>query len=473
MSKLALPFEVALTDLIVDVENPRLDEPASDERGAIMGILQEQGMKLVNLAQHLAENGPSPAELNLVFPSEDGRFVVAEGNRRTAALKILHNLKLIQGADPKFVRKFAQIASEASDIPTSLLCAVEQSEERRNMWLKLRHTGENQGRGLSGWDAKEQTRFLRRHDGEQTARMEFGLRVVEMVRARCSLTNEEEADIRVIPITTLERMVGDPEVRKVLGIERSADGVIIITVDDDEAVLQALKALVLEIAQKRVQVGKLMKKEDRRKVFEAWPDWRKPGQTAVPMPPRTFTLKANVGSPSSPNVTHTPTPASAPTVSQAGPSQPGSQRSWMPSSPDQRKTVIPLHLVLKIADKKIKRVFIELKKLDVETYENAVGVLLRVFLELSLEAFLTANQVVFYDHEKLRNKMAKVADFWEANKILTRNQLTAWRNAAGSNDLFSLNVLHAHVHSLQSIPKKRDLLRTWDEMEMYFMKLWA
>lgn len=461
------PILIELSDLVVDPENPRLDESATDERGAIMGIVQDQGDKLANLAEHLALNGPCPFELTLVFPWEDGKYIVAEGNRRTAALKILRDISLIQGADPKLFKRFKQISEKAENLPTSLLCAVEQSEERRNMWLKLRHTGENQGRGLSGWDSKEQARFLSRHDKDHTARMEFSLRAVELVRSRCSLTPDEDAALQAIPITTLERMLGDPDVRKTLGIDRVGKDLVVV-IDDEVSVLKALKTLIMEIARKQLQVGKLMTKDNRRDVVSKWTEDRKPGRTGVPMPPRAFTFPANVG-PSRP--TPITTTGNPPTHGSASPPPPP-PRPRMPVAPEQRKKLIPLHFTLKITDMRVKRIFIELKNLDVEDFENAAGVLLRVFLELSVESFLRTNHVTFHENDKLRIKMGKAGDFWEANTVLTKSQITAWRNALSSNDLFSLNVLHAHVHSLQSIPNKKELIKTWDAMELYFKNLW-
>ena len=66
----------------------------------------------------------------------------------------------------------------------------------------------------------------------------------------------------MVPITTLERMVGDPIVRNALGIERSPSGVV-IRIRDHAAVIKALRALTLEIARKDVKVGAVMSKKQR------------------------------------------------------------------------------------------------------------------------------------------------------------------------------------------------------------------
>src|SRR5688572_18854832 len=94
-----LPLSISLDDLLLDTDNPRLADSASDERAATMGILAEQGQKLVTLAHHVAVHGLAPFEFPIVFPTENGKYIVAEGNRRIAALKILSDPSLILGAE--------------------------------------------------------------------------------------------------------------------------------------------------------------------------------------------------------------------------------------------------------------------------------------------------------------------------------------------------------------------------------------
>ena len=237
-----------------------------------------------------------------------------------------------------------------------------------------------------------------------------------------------------------------------LGIERSADGVIAV-INDEQAVIKALKDLTLEIARKEIRVGSMMSKEDRLALVEKWSDNRKPGVSGEPTTPHIVSYIPS-------NSTTSPSPYQQP-------------KRFRPRSPDDRKVLIPPAVTINLSSNpRIKRIFIELKKIEVEGFENAVAVLLRVFLELSVDAFLTSKNIQYYDNEKLRSRMEKVATSWETTQTLKKNEIKGWRNAASSHHLFSLNVLHAYVHSQHAIPKKRDLIKTWDEMEIYFKKLW-
>ena len=53
-----------------------------------------------------------------------------------------------------------------------------------------------------------------------------------------------------------------------------------------------------------------------------------------------------------------------------------------------RKTLIPTEFIISISHQKVNLIYDELKKLKVDDYRNAVAVLFRVFLELSVDHFI-------------------------------------------------------------------------------------
>ena len=81
-----------IDDLLLHSDNPRIGT-VSTQREALQKILDEQEDKLAELAESIATDGMSPIERLLVRREKEGsdRFVVMEGNRRLAALKILCN----------------------------------------------------------------------------------------------------------------------------------------------------------------------------------------------------------------------------------------------------------------------------------------------------------------------------------------------------------------------------------------------
>lgn len=444
-----------VSQLALDRHNPRLKDEATGEMTALAAIIKQFGSDILGLAKHVAEYGLSPLERMMVHPLEDGKYLADEGNRRTAVLKLLNDPSIAEAIDPSFHGKLKRIIANAKHIPDEIDCVTVQSDQERRVWLKLRHLGKSGGEGVSPWGTPEQTRFAARNPEDGTHRMEFGLRVTELVLARCKLTDGERDAIQKLPLTTLERMLGDPAVRKAIGIARSATDILLLTKEEDK-VLAALKEVVLDVANGTVTSRNMHNVEARQKAVTQWPAKRKPGLHGEPIAP----VPLRPDGPAVPTQPATPAPVIPAKVGRKA------------ASPDQRSKLVPVSVNLNISDRKIHRVFVELKKLDVEGFENAVSVLLRVFLELSVDAYLDREKIPGHEHRKLRLKMEDVANHWEKNGKATDNELKPWRGSASTHVLFSLNTLHSYVHNRHGIPSRRELLQTWDKMEPYFKLLW-
>src|SRR5438105_4275885 len=88
--------------LLLDPENPRISVPPKTKEPDIVKILYET-QALDELALSLVRNGYFLEEPVVIVPAENasGKFVVVEGNRRVATIKILIDPKLRKavGAD--------------------------------------------------------------------------------------------------------------------------------------------------------------------------------------------------------------------------------------------------------------------------------------------------------------------------------------------------------------------------------------
>lgn len=447
-------ISLKVSQLVLDSRNPRLAKEASGDLSALAAIIKKSPKKLLKLAQHIATNGVNPLDRLMVHPVDDGKFVADEGNRRTSALRLLNDPSIAEAIDKDFYKKIRRIVENAKHIPHEIDCVIVQSEQERNIWLEVRHLGENEGSGTSPWGATESARFAKRQGSAN--RMEFGLKVIDLILSRCKLTKEEEETISNLPITTLERMLGDPSVRKALGIARSKLG-IALTVKDEYAVLNSLKLLALDVASGVITARKVNSAIERVGVVSDWPAKRKPGLHGEPIEEAPL---------------HPSPPPPTPPPTKAQPQPPSKPTPRMAQSPDQRSKLVPVGFHVTISDKKVYRILIELKKLDVEGFENAISVLLRVFLELSVDAFLDRVKRTPHENTKLKIKMEIVADEWEKSGAATSHQTKAWRSAASTHVLFSLNTLHGYVHDRHGIPTRRELLQTWDKMEHFVKLLW-
>jgi len=86
---------VAVDDLLLDPNNPRLRDVGIDEKASQTEILEAlwRGMAVDEVALSIANNGFYPHE-PLFAAKEGGKLYVVEGNRRLAAVKLLRNAHL-------------------------------------------------------------------------------------------------------------------------------------------------------------------------------------------------------------------------------------------------------------------------------------------------------------------------------------------------------------------------------------------
>lgn len=206
---------INVTDLMLDVRNPR-HERVKTQREAIRSLLEEQNDKLVKLAKDIVEHGMSPIDNLLVMPGRQSMFVVLEGNRRLAALKLLANPGLAAGHATE--RRFRELAAQASELPEEVQCAVVGSREEAHHWQVVKHRGELDGAGTVRWGSEQQQRFA----GRRGTHADRALAVLDA--AERSYANNDElmknlATVRSGKITTFGRLMSDPYVRDVLGLE--------------------------------------------------------------------------------------------------------------------------------------------------------------------------------------------------------------------------------------------------------------
>lgn len=153
---------IKINDLLVNSENPRF-ESVNSQTEAIKRLVLEQNDKLYRLAKSIVEKGLNPSELPIVIEDfqQDGMYRVLEGNRRITAIKILNNPDLIDFSEFQKMR-YKKLRKDFDEKKfEEIRCVVVENESEANHWIKLRHTGENNGVGIVSWDRTQQKRFER------------------------------------------------------------------------------------------------------------------------------------------------------------------------------------------------------------------------------------------------------------------------------------------------------------------------
>src|SRR5581483_4346641 len=157
MAELKQVVARAVSDLLLDPDNPRL--PASldtSDQGALLRFFDEN-YNLDEIAVSMAEAGYFAEEPMLTVPSSDaGRYVVVEGNRRLATLKLLLDEGARSAVDRReYWEEAAQAASPRSDQLDPVPTFEYQTREELVAYLGFRHVT-----GVVPWTAEAKARYV-------------------------------------------------------------------------------------------------------------------------------------------------------------------------------------------------------------------------------------------------------------------------------------------------------------------------
>jgi hypothetical protein len=437
---------IPLNSLLIDTDNPRLEEMLENQLEAIRAIAANQGPKLVVLAKDIVEHGLNPSESLIVTRVEGDpqHYVVLEGNRRVAALKVLKNPELISGAvEDSIVNRLKKLSAQYQDPIDELPCVIVDGRSEAYHWIELRHTGENEGAGIVRWGAAEAARF-RRRSGQKSPH----LQVLEFLEQRGDIDRETR---QKAPITSLKRLLSNPYVRTKLGVDIRS-GAVLTRVADDSEVAKGLKRVVEDLASHAVRTKDIYLKDDRMRYIDSLPPEDLP-DTSDLMPEF-----RRLGEPPV-----TDDQKQSRTARRSAPSR------------KARSHLIPRGFIVEINEPRVNEIYRELKKLHIEQYINAVSVLFRVFLELSLDAYIQREQLGTDESAPLRKKLLDVSNNLKDKGKLTNKQVKPVRRAAQKDTFLAstITTMHQYVHNLYFFPAPSDLRATWDSLQPFVEALWS
>lgn len=449
--------DIPVADLLLDHGNPRLADERQSQHDTALGLAEQQQGRLVRLAQDIVEHGIDPLTLTAVVATGDRRkrYKVIEGNRRVLALKALETPSLVlpklKAADG---RKLATLASKfAADPIEEITCVLFKSEEAARHWIVLRHTGQNDGMGLVDWGSDEQDRFNARH-GEGSRRTPAG-QVIEFVEKHGSLSAEARASNQKI-ITTLQRLLTSPDAREAIGVNIQRGEVVALY--PLEEIARSLTRVVEDMKTKKITVPDLYKAEDRVAYAKNLPRASKPKKGSILAEPVLIgDLTANRKRPRKANAA----------------TKPAAKKQAQP-----RTTVVPQSSKLNVTPPRINSVYYELTRLTAEDSPNACSVLLRVFIELSVDHYILDKHLM--SEKDMRSKpLAKrlklvTSDLEHNGAIPAKLRVAIDQIADGGTSVLapSITVFNQYVHNQYVFPKARDLYIAWDEMTPFLEQLW-
>ncbi|WP_100469366.1 hypothetical protein [Mycobacteroides abscessus] len=448
--------ELSWADLVLDEENPRLEEGGETTRESINALIELDSTKQINIARDIAESGTlSPFELPGVI-LEDSLYIVVEGNRRVAALKMLKSPELIN--DQRIRRRVEAIISANGSGPDDVACSLFENRESARRWIELRHSGENEGRGLSPWTTDMSERFNPTPGSQTGLAMQLRDLMANAYPTDAQLLGQlttifrggyNTAGTRVRRrATTLGRLISPKQMQEAFGyqIER-ATGVIRV-VGPELAVHAAFRKIIFDVSE-----GMTARDINNQDLVTNYVD--SIAHLKVP--------DGSATSPTSPtpapSATGQPTPgAGAPPTTGRGASQPTPPPSSPPAPAGRRQRPrseqrIFQGLRLTKFQLRTSDTLVQAQRLDIDEMTLIAGVMTRVIVELCVTEAIDKLSLTVTGRPTLRNKLKAVLKHLDPQIEHSQNRgprlAAAWMDSQKDNAANGLGVdmMNAYVHS--------------------------
>lgn len=428
-------INVGLGQLDLDEYNPR-HEPVQAERDAIAVLVADE--KTLPLAKHIAKHGALNPFENigvLPHPTISRHYVVVEGNRRVAALKML--------ADPTKApndeaRQVIERARSKGTIPGGrvdvVLC---KSEEDAHLWKTVRHQGQQGGVGTRPWNSKQKTRNAQAlgkpHPNAQSEQLLAYAKERNLLPA---------ADLDAISITTLTRFLKNSALRSQMGITPRSDK---LEVQVDSSEFDRIATQFLKDA-----VGRGGKVHSRANAPEI-------ESYAAELRARGLAPSTHVAEPYTPRATQT--------------ASKNQSRKRPQPNPADRPRVVPPSFIPHFEDNRLARLFVELRSIDADIFPFAAAYLYRAFMETLVKRFAVKKEIsVAGDLDKwMKGVYQHLLN--DPNLITTygsrslKSRLHPFYLAAYQQDhRNSAKYLGTLVHG-SVIPTRADLITNWDDLD--------
>ena len=241
--------KLELSKIVINKDNDRF-EPQVSEKKAIEEMINNEKDRLYRLGVDIKEKGLNPMTIPCAI-RHNGKFVLKDGNRRMTTIKLIKedNLRDLI-TDSNLKRKFEELSNECKDrLPTKFEVAVfeKEEEEEADRWIERIHAGEKGGIGQTKWSPKAKQRFEERR-GNNTGLGHQALSILG-----------ENFDTTGIQRSTLDRVLGDPDVREFYSIEVKKKRINVDTTSRLDELVNKMRG---------ISVGDVYTKENRENFFD-------------------------------------------------------------------------------------------------------------------------------------------------------------------------------------------------------------
>lgn len=461
---------LSVASLHLDAKNPRLGrETSSRAPREIIQYLFEHD-KALDVAESIASRGYFPNEPLLAI-KENGGYVVVEGNRRLAALKVLREPGLLEGSLQHQVERLSRRVVDPKAI-ARVPVTIAPSRRATDQQIVGRHIGSP----VLAWQAENRASFVldkvAEGYGNDELRDQLGFSLPDIQQARqtraiadmarsLDLPDEVKAKLdspRAKLFTTLQRVFDSSVGRECLRVDPDPDHGLRGCTTKKEFV-RAFTKLVTDVVLGNQSSRTLNTNENIRTYFESWTPEERPAKKRGSFVPSDIIGGKSVASPGR--------------TSNAAPPKMSKQES---------KTVLPRDFKVRFGNDRLIDIRRELTRLKREEFPNAGAVLLRVFFELAVLHYLERIGELPGIIKKLEEKEKRRLPFGvpimkqlvpEIKRIAERGLTDADAKKVekairyDAAAPFTVSDLHAFVHSTD-LPSERDIRQFWLRTEPLF-----
>jgi hypothetical protein len=421
---------IPLDQLEINRANDRHGE-LENETAAIGWLFTHHQPQMKKLAQDVLTSG-GIYEPPLVYP-DGSSFTVFDGNRRTTCLKLISNPKRAPTAELQ--EFFAGLKSQwAGEFPTGIMCRVETDRDKIDEILYRRHTGSQGGVGQSNWDGRMKTTFVNR-TGKGG-----GLNVADEIEERLKQAELLPGKMK-IPRSNLNRLLSGEAFRNRVGISAAKGKFQFIR--KEEAALKALARIVSDLSHKKITLDDVW---DVTRKSEYLDSLEKEGL-----------LPTVADAVDSVDATHG-----------QGKGKSQSQSRPKKASPQQQRTRLIPDTDYGVAwSGRLQRhraIWEELQfKLELDRHPNAIAVLCRVLLELSVDNYIAkAKLLTVAEPDALVKKLIGCAEDMVTKGKIDNRYLQIVRKSQNMNAVVSVDTLNKYIHHSGLAPAPDHLTAIWD-----------
>ena len=466
------------------VDNPRLDPIESHVRLAdfIEDLMSDDSEKreFLDLLRSIADRGFMSFDPIVVWKDEHEKYVVAEGNRRVLALKLLRSPDKAPKAIRRLVRELAKNI-DRDDIEKVRVCLAPSYEDTRWYILQRHSTGSL----LKKWQRLQQQRFIMSvyeevgEDIDKTAE-ETGFRRGEVVEAIRyvgvrnlatrqeiiqQLTTEEREAVysHRISMTVLERWFGKKFLKDSWGIE--FDEIDLVIKSNIHTLFNAYAKFLKLMLNPHNELGYAITTRaidnHFEEIFAALPKVTFPNDSENAEATVVKTEKANTEE----EKKNKNAEQDKESMNEKGGDNDGTKKEWT-ANPD-RNQLTSSYYKITVSSYKLNALFKEFQKLPVDRYKNVTAASLRVFLDLAVNEYIVTNKLedaVAKEHKNpyTEVKLQRRLQFL-LSQIDDKTVTKVIKELLTHNNDFSLNTLNDYVHGTQTHKVTRRFINGfWD-----------